>query len=87
MAPAPTRIDQRYQEAIDCLSPREKLAQSLAMFDWARRWIARQIVTEQGVMDQELLRWEVALRVYGHEPATRQMIQKHLDKLQRHVPS
>lgn len=82
-----TIIEQRYQEAIDRLSAREKIAQSFAMFEWARGWIARQIVEERGAMGAEQLRWEVALRVYGDEPGTRQLIEKHLDRLQHHVPS
>ena len=87
MPPVPTIIEQRYQEAVDRLSAREKLAQSFAMFDWARGWIARQIVEERGAMGAEQLRWEVALRIYGDEPAMRQLIEKHLDRLQHHVPS
>ncbi len=78
MAYVPTIIEQRYQEAVDRLSVREKIAQSFAMFDWARSWIARQIVEERGVMDTERLRWEVALRVYGDEPGARQLIERHL---------
>jgi hypothetical protein len=87
MPPVPTIIEQRYQEAVDRLSAREKLAQSFAMFDWARGWIARQIIEERGAMGAEQLRWEVALRIYGDEPAMRQLIERHLHELQHDVPS
>lgn len=82
-----TIIEQRYQEAVDRLSVREKIAQSFAMFDWARGWIARQIIEERGAMGAEQLRWEVALRIYGDEPAMRQLIERHLHELQHDVPS
>jgi hypothetical protein len=87
MAHVPTIIEQRYQEAVDRLSAREKIAQSFAMFDWARGWIGRQIIEERGAMDTERLRWEVALRVYGDEPGARRLIERHLDRLRNHVPS
>jgi hypothetical protein len=87
MAHVPTIIEQRYQEAVDRLSAREKIARSFAMFDWARGWIGRQIVAERGAMETERLRWEVALRVYGNEPGARQLIERHLDQLQHHVSS
>lgn len=85
MPPVPITIEHRYQEAVDRLSPREKLAQSFAMFDWARGWIARQIVEERGAMGPEQLQWEVALRLYGDEPGTRQLIETHLHRLRQHV--
>jgi len=71
-------IEQRYQEAVDRLSAREKIARGLGMFDWARGWLARQIVAEQGAISAERLRWEVALRLYGHEPQARRLIERHL---------
>lgn len=71
-------IDQHYQDAIDRLTPREKIARGLAMFDWARGWISRQIVAEQGAMPHERLRWAVALRLYGDEPAMRKLIERHI---------
>jgi len=48
-------IEQRYQEAVDRLSAREKIARGLGMFDWARGWLARQIVAEQGAISAERL--------------------------------
>lgn len=71
-------IEQHYQDAIDRLTPCEKIARGLAMFDWARGWISRQIVAERGPMQDERLRWEVALRLYGDEPITRKLIERHL---------
>jgi hypothetical protein len=71
-------IEQHYQEAMDRLPPREKIARGLAMFDWARGWISRQIIAERGPMPDERLRWEVALRVYGDDPVVRTLIERQL---------
>lgn len=71
-------IEQHYQEEMDRLPPREKIARGLAMFDWARGWISRQIIAERGPMPDERLRWEVALRVYGDDPVVRTLIERHL---------
>jgi len=74
-------IEQRYQAEMDRLSPRERIARGIAMFDWARSWIERQIVAERGPLPEEQLRWEVALRLYGAEPGSRQLIERHLQEL------
>lgn len=71
-------IEQHYQDAIDRLTPREKIARGLAMFDWARSWISRQVIAERGPMPDDRLRWEVALRPYGSDPVVRTLIERHL---------
>lgn len=78
-------IEPRYQAAMDALAPHERVARGLAMFDWARGWIERQIVAERGPLPRERLRWEVALRLYGDEPAARQLIERHLAGMSRDV--
>ena len=72
--------------AIDRLTPREKIARSLAMFDWTRGFVARQIVAERGGMGPEQLRWEVALRLYGAEPMARRIIERQLARVRGDVP-
>ena len=79
-------IQERYRAEIDGLSPRERIARGIAMFDWARGWIGRQIVAERGAMTPERLRWEVALRLYGSEPGARRLIERAMNGLGRHVP-
>lgn len=78
-------IEERYQAAIDRLSPRERIARGMAMFDWTRGWIGRQIVAERGPLTPERLRWEVALRLYGDEPGPRRLIEGILDRVGRDV--
>jgi hypothetical protein len=71
-------IEQEYQTRMDALSGRERIARSLALLAWSRQMIARQIIAERGEMSEERLKWEVALRLYGSEPAVCQMIESEL---------
>lgn len=76
--PTHSAIESRYQDSIAALTPAERVARSAAMFAWTRDQIARQIVAEQGDMDAELLRWKVALRLYGGESVVRRLIERKL---------
>ena len=58
------------------MTPAERVARSAAMFAWTRDQIARQIISEQGDMDSESLKWKVALRLYGSEPSVRRLIER-----------
>lgn len=71
-------IQQRYQNCLDALTPKERIARSIAMFHWSREFICRQIQRETGVVDPEHLKWAVAMRLYGADPRTREMIQRML---------
>ncbi len=71
-------IEQLYQQQIHAMPPCERVARSAAMFQWTREQIARQIVAEQGPVDAEKLRWLTALRLYGNEPAVRELIERRL---------
>jgi len=73
-----TDPQQYYQNAIDQMSPKERMARSVALLKWARELVARQIRSEFGPMSDERLRWEVALRMYGREPQAREMIENEL---------
>jgi hypothetical protein len=79
-------IDDAYAAAIDRLTPTEKIARSMAMLDWSRRWIGRQVVAERGPLPEPRLRWEVALRLYGSEPATCRLIETAIAEMGRDVP-
>ena len=57
-------MTQQYHAMIDSMSIAEKVRRSFAMAAWARDWIGRQIVAEQGPMSERRLKILVALRVY-----------------------
>ena len=73
-----TLIEQRYQARIDAMSPAERMARASSLFSWVRENIARQIVAESGPVAPEVLKWRVALRLYGDDPVTRRMIEEKL---------
>jgi hypothetical protein len=49
------------------------------MFAWARDLIGREIVARTGPLSDARLKWEIALRLYGSDAASRAMIQRMLD--------
>lgn len=57
----------------------EKMAISATMFKWTRDMIAREILKSNPSISETRLKWEVAMRQYGHEPQARKLIQKMLD--------
>lgn len=74
-------VELKYQERIDTMTPKERVARAASLFQWTRETIARQIVAQSGPMDSEQLKWLVAMRQYGADKATRAMIQKVLDNV------
>jgi hypothetical protein len=74
-------IELKYSERIDALTPKERVARAASMFQWAREVIARQIISDQGSMSFERLKWLVAKRQYGADSATREMIEKALENV------
>ena len=60
------------------LTPVERVARSIAMFNMMRESIGRQVIAEHGEMSYDRLRWEVALRMYASEPAVCDMIRERL---------
>ena len=72
-------IEQEYKNRMDALSPKQRVARSLAMLEWTRKILARQIVSEFGEMSDERLKWEVAMRQYGADPVCRKLIRRKLD--------
>jgi hypothetical protein len=74
-------IDSAYASALRRFTPTQKVARGLAMLDWTRRWIGRQIVAEQGPMPPQRLKLEVARRLYQSEPETCRLIDQALTEL------
>ena len=74
-------IELKYQERIDAMTPKERVARAASLFQWTRETIARQIIAKSGPMDSEQLKWRVAMRQYGGDKTTREMIQKVLDNV------
>ncbi len=71
-------VQQRYQELIDAMPVHVKVARAAQMFAWSRDWIMRPVLAEKGMMSEERLRLEIAMKMYGHEESVRQLIEKAL---------
>jgi hypothetical protein len=72
-------VEQEYQQRIDSMTPRERIAHAASLFQWTRETIARQIIAESGLMPFKQLKWLVAMRQYGADKTTRKLIQKAID--------
>jgi hypothetical protein len=81
MIDAVNSVALKYQERIDTLTPRERVARSTSIFQWTREAIARQIVADLGPISPEKLKWLVAMRQYGADRTTEKMIQKVLENV------
>jgi hypothetical protein len=76
-------VEQQYTSRMDALSPQERIARCVSMLKWTRDLLARQIIVELGEMPDERLKWEVAKRMYGADPAARAIIEQRLDDVSR----
>lgn len=75
-------IEAEYQSRMAALSPKDKIARSMAMLRWTRERLARQVVAELRPMPEERLKWEVALRLYSGDARAAEKIKKVLNQLQ-----
>ena len=54
-----------YEDAMQNLTPRERIERCVVMAHWARQVIARQLILQNGPMSPELLKYEMTKRIYG----------------------
>jgi hypothetical protein len=57
------------------MTPREKIARSIGLFNWSREFIGRQIREANPCASQEKLKLLVALRIYGSDRKIRELIE------------
>ena len=76
-------IETTYLNRMDALTPKERVARAASMLQWARETIARQILADLGPMSPERLKWLVAMRQYGADKTTRELIQRALVNVPR----
>jgi len=63
---------------MDALSGKERIARAAGMLQWTRGILARKVKSELGNVSKERLKWEVALRLYGSDRATCELIERKL---------
>ncbi len=74
-------VEDAYQKAVDAMTPAEKFRRVEGFYKWVRDLYARQILEEHGPMSDELLKWRVALRIYGRQPATKALIEAEIERV------
>lgn len=74
-------VEQQYQARMDSLSPRDRVERCAAMLKWTRDLLGRRVIAELGAMSDERLKWEVAKRMYGADPAARSIIDRRLENV------
>ncbi len=81
LATAYSAVETEYRARIDVMLPKERIAKSLAMFQWMREMVGRQVRKEVAAngglpLSDEQLKWQCALRMYGAEPAVVALIER-----------
>ena len=75
-------IEKEYQNRIRQMSPKEKMARSVALTAWGRQTMARQMRSELGTgVSDERIKWLVAMRIYGSDPGAKALVQRMLDRV------
>lgn len=75
-------IEKEYQDRIREMTPKEKISRSVAMTAWVRQTLARQVRKEVGPnVSDERIKWLVAMKIYGSDPATKILVQRMLDRV------
>ena len=77
------KIEKEYEKRMHALSPKERIARAEAMYHWSREIIARQITLNEGPVGAERLKWLVAMRQYGADSTTLELIRKALNNVPR----
>lgn len=78
-----TDVELEYQKRIDAMSPADKMARSAAMFAWTRQQMARQFRNANPTLSDEHVKWQVALKLYEHEPDVIRLIEEYLQHVSR----
>ena len=71
-------VEDLYREAIDAMTPAERMQRVHVFLNWVRDLYARQLRPQLGDVSEERLKWEVALRMYGSDRRARSLIERKL---------
>ncbi len=76
-------VELEYRARIDAMSVADRIRRTEVLFNWSRDYLVRSIVAARGQMSDDDVKWEVALRQYGADPVTRQLIDELRDRASR----
>jgi hypothetical protein len=66
--------EREYRARIDAMSVVERIRRTEVLFRWSRDYLARSILAARGPIPQSQVKRELALRLYGSDPAARRLI-------------
>jgi len=69
-------VELEYTRRISAMSVAERIQRAEALFRWSRDYLARSIVAASGPMSEPALKREIALRLYGSDPAGKKLIEE-----------
>ena len=70
-----SKVDSLYQNAVDSMTPREKVARSVGLFNWSREIIWRQVREANPNASTARVKLLVALQIYGGDTRMRTLIE------------
>ncbi|HUQ72308.1 MAG TPA: hypothetical protein VM165_22470 [Planctomycetaceae bacterium] len=70
-----------YRAAVDAMTPAQKIARMVELNQWARWNIERCIAAKEGPLPPEVMKWQVALWLYGRNPVCRRLIEEQLARV------
>ncbi len=76
-------VELEYRARIDAMSVADRIRRTEVLFNWSRDYLVRSIVAARGQMSDDDVKWEVALRQYGADPATRELIDELIARASR----
>ena len=76
-------VELEYRARINAMSVADRIRRTEVLFNWSRDYLVRSIVAARGQMSDDDVKWEVALRQYGADPVTRQLIDELRDRASR----
>jgi len=74
-------LEGAYRRAVDAMTPAQKIARMVELNRWAHWNIERCITEADGPQPQEVMKWRVALWLYGRNPECRRLIEEQLARV------
>ena len=69
-------VEREYRARIDAMSVAERIRRAEVLFVWSRDFLRRSILQTYGPLSKRELAWELAMRLYGSDEATRRWLEE-----------
>ena len=89
-SPEPTLslVEDAYRRAVDQMTVADKFQRMHELNAWARWNIGQRIIEAEGPLPDEVLKWRIALWIYGRQPEVRRLTEEQLARVSaRGIPT